>query len=227
MKISIVVPVYNEASTVGVVLDRLATLDFEKEVIVVDDGSGDDTFRVAKEHGSNPIVERFEENRGKGAAVRRGFEIACGDIVVIQDADLELAPEAIAHLLPLLMAGEADAVYGSRFLTPGAPVPLVRLTANRFITILVNAFYGTRLTDAETAHKAIRRSLLVGLDLESKRFEIEIELTAKLARSGARFAEVPSNYQPRTKGDGKKIGWRDGLVAISTILRYLTWTPRP
>lgn len=124
----------------------------------------------------------------------------------------------ITTLLPPLISQEADAVYGSRFIEPATGLPFVRVATNRFIT---------RLTDAETAHKAIRRSLLVGLDLESNRFEIEIELTAKLARLGARFVEVPSSYQPRTKGDGKKIGWSDGLVAIWTILRYLKWKPRP
>ena len=225
MKISVIVPVYNESPTLGIVLDRLALLPMDKEVIVIDDGSSDGTAEVARSHASLPRVEQFGVNRGKGAAVRRGFEVASGQIVVIQDADLELAPEIITNLIPPIVSGEADAVYGSRFVNATPQVPAVRRAANRLITVLTNRLYGTLLTDAETAHKAMRKSMLDGFDLESDRFDIEIELTAKLARAGARFVEIASPYQPRTKHDGKKIGWRDGLAAISALLRYRRWQP--
>ena len=225
MKLSVIIPAFNESSTIGLVLDRLSLLQSDIEVIVIDDGSNDGTLSIVKDHLTRPRVERFEHNHGKGAAVRRGIEIATGDVIVIQDADLELDPANIASLVPPIEADEADAVYGSRFLTATPGVPVVRRLANGLITALINLFYGTHLTDAETAHKAVRRSALLGLDLMSSRFEIEVEVTAKLARSKARFVEVPSAYDPRTKNDGKKIGWKDGVIAIWTILRYLRWKP--
>jgi len=225
MKISIVVPVYNEAGTLGRVLDRLALLDLDSEIIVIDDGSNDGTASVAREHPTRPRVEQFEINRGKGAAVRRGVEVATGDIVVVQDADLELDPLNITALLPPLISEEADAVYGSRFVESAAGLPPVRVAANKLITRLTNLVYGIRLTDAETAHKAVLRSTLLGLDLSSDRVEIEIEITAKLARTGARFVEVPSVYEPRSKADGKKIGWKDGVSAVRTVFRYRSWQP--
>jgi dolichol-phosphate mannosyltransferase len=225
MKISIVVPVFNEEATIGLVLDRLSSLDVDKEVIVIDDGSTDTTATVVRGHTSDLVIEHLPQNAGKGSAVRRGIELATGDILVIQDADLELSPDVISQLAAPIEAGVADAVYGSRFLAGATGVPLTRRAANRLLTFLTNRLYGTRLSDMETAHKAIRLDLVRSFPLKSTRFEIEVELTTKLARSGARIKEVSSPYRPRTKDEGKKIRWSDGLLALRTIWRYRTWAP--
>lgn len=221
MKVSIIVPVFNEELTIGLVLDRLSVLDFDREVIVVDDGSTDDTTTVIHGHTSDLVIEKMDINRGKGAAIRRGISIATGDIVVTQDADLEVSPHVIESLVAPIIAGSADVVYGSRFLQGHPEVSLTRRAANRLLTGLVNQMHGVRLTDMETAHKAIRADLARSLNLISDGFEIEVELTAKLAGAGARFAEVPSPYQPRSRDEGKKITWRDGVKAITTA-----WTWR-
>lgn len=220
MKITILVPVFNEEATIGVVLDHLRDLHFEREVIVIDDGSTDETSAIVRGHDSQLVIEHLPENRGKGAAIRRGIELATGDIFVVQDADLEVLPANIEALVAPIITGVADAVYGSRFLEQAGHVPLSRRLANRLLTAFTNRLYGTRLTDMETAHKAIRTDVLRALDLVSERFEIEVELTAKLARCGARIAEVPSPYNPRTKDEGKKITWRDGVEALATIWRW-------
>jgi len=222
MNVSVVVPVYNEETTIAEVLDSLAPLDLY-EVIVVDDGSSDGTAALVEEHVSKPILLRQPANRGKGAAIRRGLQAARGDVLVIQDADLELSPTMIKKLVEPIAAGNADAVYGSRFLEGAERVPRVRRAANRFLTRLTNVLYGTELTDMETAHKAFRAPLLAGLDLRSNRFEIEAELTIKLARSGAVFAEIASPYHPRLRSEGKKIRWHDALTAAATLLRYYRW----
>lgn len=222
MKVSIIVPVFNEELTIGLVLDRLSVLDFDREVIVVDDGSTDDTTAVIHGHTSDLVIEKMDINRGKGAAIRRGIAIATGEIIVTQDADLEVSPHVIESLVAPIVAGGADVVYGSRFLHGHPEVSITRRFANRFLTALVNRMHGLHLTDMETAHKAMRSDLARSLDLISDGFEIEVELTAKLAGAGARFTEVPSPYQPRSRDEGKKITWRDGLKAITTI-----WAWRP
>lgn len=226
MKVSVIVPVYNEESTIGPVLDELDTLPLEKEIIVVDDASNDETQTIVNRHWSSPIIERLPVNGGKGTAVRRGIELASGEIVVIQDADLELSPSRIQALIDPIEQNRADAVFGSRFLNQGSRVPLTRRLANLLLTRVTNLVYGTQLTDMETAHKAFRQTLLDGLPLVSERFEIEVEITAKIARSGARIVEVPTPYSPRTRAEGKKIKWRDGLIALWTILRHARWRPR-
>lgn len=226
--ISIVIPVHNEESTIGAVLDRVARLDVghPKEVILVDDGSTDETANIIRSHDSTIRLEHLALNGGKGTAVRRGIALAQGTVIVIQDADLELSPDVIQHLVEPILAGKADAVYGSRFLVKSERVPMVRRLANRFLTGLTNLLYGTRLTDMETAHKAIRRELVQGLDLHAERFEFEAEVTAKLARSGARILEIASPYAPRTKHEGKKIRTRDGWLAIKTLFSYRRWAPQ-
>lgn len=223
--ISIIVPVYNEESTIGPVLDELEALPLDKEVIVVDDASVDKTHAIVRAHGSGPIIERLHVNGGKGTAVRRGIELASGDIIVIQDADLELSPASIEALVQPIVDGTADAVFGSRFLAQAGRVPLTRRLANALLTRLTNLVYGTHLTDMETAHKAFRRSLLSDVLLTSERFEIEVELTAKIARSEARIVEVPTPYEPRSRSEGKKIKWRDGLQALWTIVKHARWRP--
>ena len=225
MKLSIVVPVFNEEATIGSVLDRLSLIDVDKEIIVVDDGSTDTSASVIRAHSSELRIEHLPNNSGKGSALRRGIELSEGDVLVVQDADLELSPDVIKALVAPIVDGRADAVYGSRFLEGAARVRISRRLANWLLTSITNRIYGTQLTDMETAHKAIRMSLIKGLQLESKRFEIEVELTAKLARSGARFQEISSPYRPRTKDEGKKIHWSDGFLALRTLWRYRGWRP--
>lgn len=220
-----VVPVFNEEATIGLVLDRLSMLDVDKEVIVIDDGSTDTTATVVRGHNSDLVIDHLPSNAGKGTAIRRGIQLATGDVLVIQDADLELSPDLISQLVAPIVAGEVDVVYGSRFLNGAEAVPLTRKVANRLLTSLTNLLYGTRLSDMETAHKAVNLNIVRSLPLESHRFEIEVELTAKLARSGARFAEISSPYRPRTKDEGKKIRWRDGLLALRAVWRYRRWIP--
>lgn len=223
--ISIVVPVYNEESTIGPVLDELAAVPLEKEIIVVDDASVDNTLAILHNHPTQPTVELLPANGGKGTAVRRGIELATGDIIVIQDADLELSPSRIEALVAPISSGSADAVFGSRFLDAPERVAWTRRGANALLTRLTNFVYGTELTDMETAHKAFRRSFVTGIPLIARRFEIEVELTAKLARSGARIIEIANPYQPRTRSEGKKIRWLDGLIALWTIIRHARWHP--
>lgn len=225
MKISVIVPVFNEEATIGLVLDRLSAVEIEKEVIVIDDGSTDSTPVVVRGHSSDLVIDHLPTNGGKGVAIRRGIQLATGDIVVVQDADLELSPEIITQLVAPIARGEVDAVYGSRFLNGGAGVPMTRRAANRLLTGLTNVIYGTHLSDMETAHKAVRLDVIRSLTLESNRFEVEVELTAKLARSGALISEVESPYRPRTKDEGKKIKWRDGILALRTLWRFRRWIP--
>lgn len=225
MKVTVVVPAYNEEATIGLVLDQLEQLDLDAEVVVVNDGSTDRTAEVVRARESARVRLVDKPNGGKGTALRRGFEEAVGDIVVVQDADVELSPANIPNLVAPILRGDADVVYGSRFLLPVPGLKRRRLLANRFLTTLTNAVYGTRITDMETAHKAVRAELLKGLPLESTRFDIEVELTAKLARSGARFVEIPSRYTPRSVEQGKKIRFRDGVHAVQMILHWARWKP--
>jgi glycosyltransferase involved in cell wall biosynthesis len=218
--LSVIIPVYNEEQTIGEVVDRVAAVPIPKEIIVVDDGSTDESLHVLASRGDRlRVVHESPVNQGKGTAIRIGLTYARGDAVVIQDADLELRPEEYARLLEPLRAG-AEAVYGSRFLGGGnRNIPRRTVLANRFLTLLTNLLYGARLTDMETAYKMVRRSTLARLELRAQRFEFEPKLTAKLLRAGVRIVEVPITYNPRTSEEGKKIGWRDGLQAITWLVR--------
>ena len=227
-QLSIVVPVYNEEQTVGAVVERLLTVDLPlaREILVVNDGSTDGTRGVLDaltEAGETLRVIHAPVNGGKGRAVRTGFAAARGSIVAIQDADLELDPAEIASLVAPILAGQTDAVYGSRFLEGGSGTPLATLAANRLLTMLTNLLYGAALTDMETCYKVMRADVAKGLGLECERFDIEPEITAKLLRGGHRILERPVKFQPRSRAQGKKIGWRDGLQAVAVLVRYRDW----
>jgi glycosyltransferase involved in cell wall biosynthesis len=222
--ISIVVPVFNEEATVAQVIDRLLAIELPipREILVVNDGSTDGTRSVLDAiaaHDSLRVVHAAA-NGGKGLAIRIGFEQARGTIVAIQDADLELDPAELAALVMPILAGETPVVYGSRFLRGSAGAPWLTFAANRFLTGLTNVLYGSRLTDMETCYKMMRIELARSLQLEASRFDIEPEITAKLLRAGHRIVELPVRFEPRSRAQGKKIGWRDGVKAIAVLLRH-------
>lgn len=221
--LSVVVPCYNEASTVKELLNRVLASEWVSEVILVDDGSTDGTLDAARSVVDSRlrIIEQ-PRNMGKGAALRRGFKEARADFVVVQDADLEYDPAEYGKLLEYLLAGDADVVYGSRFLTdrPHRVLYYWHSLGNRVLTTLSNAFTNLNLTDMETCYKVFRREVLDGLDLREDRFGIEPEITAKVARAHARIYEVGISYSGRTFEEGKKIGWRDGLHALRCIVQY-------
>ena len=234
--LSVVVPVYNEESTVALILERIAATPFSKEIVVVDDGSTDGTrtYLNRVKHGEagfagpdgRPVpvhVFFLPQNRGKGAALRRGFPEARGEIVVVQDADLEYDPRDYEKLLEPILQGQADVVFGSRFLGGPQRVHLFwHYVGNRVVTLLSNVFTNLNLTDMETCYKAFRREVIqdIAPTLRSSRFGIEPELTAKVARRGYRIYETPITYHGRGYGAGKKITWRDGLAAIWHIVRF-------
>ena len=222
--ISIIVPAYNEAATIAAVVDRLFTIDLPdaREIIVVNDGSRDGTKAVldglAIAH-RELIVVHVDENRGKGHALRLGFARAGGSVIAIQDADLELDPAQLAGLVTPILNGETAVVYGSRFLDKRPDAPPLTIAANRFLTWLTNVLYGAALTDMETCYKIMRADVVRSLALTADRFDIEPEITARLLLGGHRILERPARFTPRSRAAGKKIGWRDGLIAIAVLIR--------
>lgn len=223
MKVSVVIPVYNEAATMEAILSAVRAVPLEKEIIVVDDASTDGTREILERIGpaGNVRVLLHERNRGKGAALRTGFRAATGDIVLIQDADLEYDPAEYPRLIEPILAGLADVVYGSRF-AGGPPRRGGRRHAwgNRLLTWLSNQFTGLRLTDMETCYKVFRREIIQAIDIEENRFGVEPEITAKLARMGCTIREIPIGYRGRSYAEGKKIGWKDVFRAVWCIVKY-------
>jgi glycosyltransferase involved in cell wall biosynthesis len=222
MKLSVVMPVYNEESTVEAILNRVLQAPGLLEIIVVDDASTDRTAQALERVADARVrVFRHAKNRGKGAALRTGFAQVHGEVVVIQDADLEYDPKDYPKLLGPIEANLADVVYGSRFTGESHRVLYYwHYVGNRFLTTLSNMFTNLNLTDMETCYKAFRAEALKGLKLKSERFGIEPEITAKIARRGLRVYETSISYHGRNYSEGKKITWRDGLVAIATIVRF-------
>lgn len=228
-KLSVVIPAYNEQATIEMLLARVAAAPLPPgvtlEMVVVDDGSRDGTRELLRElvkKGEPPFVYvEHEKNQGKGAAVRTGFAKATGDVLLVQDADLEYSPNDYPVLLQPILDGQAEVVFGSRFL--GGPHRVLffwHSVGNRFLTMLSNMFTDLNLSDMETCYKVFKAEVLRGMELKSNRFGIEPELTARVAKTRARIYEVPISYHGRTYAEGKKIGWKDGFSAIWSILRF-------
>jgi glycosyltransferase involved in cell wall biosynthesis len=227
-KLSIIVPVYNEESTIGIVLEKLIKLelnDCDKEVIVVNDGSTDKTAEVLERFKDRCKVVHKGKNEGKGSAIKIGLKHASGDIITICDADLEYDVEDIPRMLFYLISNNHDIVYGSRFLKCNPVKYINYFLGNKFITSLINLLYSASLTDAYTCYKMFRREIVNNMHIVSKRFEVEAELTCKLLKLGYQIKEIPINYTPRSFSEGKKIKFVDGVRAIFTIFKILCWKP--
>jgi glycosyltransferase involved in cell wall biosynthesis len=220
--LSVVMPVYNERATIDEIIARVVSVPMRIELIVVDDcstdGSRDQLVTLQRQHGFTLFLQ--DRNQGKGAALRRGFAAVTGDIVVVQDADLEYSPEEFPMLVELIADGRADVVYGSRFLGRHRVFLFTHYLGNRLLTLLTNVLYNTMLTDMETCYKVMRREVLDGMRLTSNGFGIEPEMTAKIFKRGFRVYEVPITYDGRSYDEGKKIGWKDGVVALWVLLKY-------
>ena len=222
-KLSIVIPAFNEKKTIGTVVEKVLSTSYRKEIVIVDDGSNDGTREELKSLESEPSVRIIykDRNRGKGAALREGFQNITGQVVIIQDADLEYDPIDYGALLEPILDGRADVVYGTRFL--GGPHRVLffwHYVGNRLLTMLSNMLTNLNLTDMETGYKVFRSPVLKDLSLKSNRFGFEPEITAKVARKKWRVYEVPISYSGRDYGEGKKITWKDGLAALFHIIRF-------
>jgi glycosyltransferase involved in cell wall biosynthesis len=229
--LSIVIPVFNERQTIRQLVEAVLAIDLgsiEKELVIVNDystdGTGDELGRLAAEHPCIRVLQH-ERNQGKGAALRTGFRAASGDIVLVQDADLEYDPREYPKLIQPILEGKADVVFGSRFVGGESHRVLYfwHSLGNKFLTLLSNMFTDLNLTDMETCYKVLRRDVLAELTVEENRFGFEPEITAKVAKLGCRVYEVGISYAGRTYNEGKKIGWRDGVRAIWCILKYNLW----
>ena len=224
MKLSIIIPIYNEEKLIKEVLRRVRQLPFDKEIILVDDASIDGTHKILEqevaEHPGNTILLTHKHNQGKGASIRTGLQHATGDIIIIQDADLEYNPEEIPAVIKPILEGKTNVAYGSRFLGEVKRMRLPNLIANKILALLVSVLYGQRITDEATAYKAFRREVIQQIELKCTGFEFCPEVTAKLLRKGEKIIEVPVTFTARTFWEGKKIGWRDFFIALYTLIKY-------
>jgi glycosyltransferase involved in cell wall biosynthesis len=224
-KLSVIVPVFNERNTLVEILRRMRSVELpdgvEREIIIVDDGSDDGTRDVLKQLSDSTVrVVMHDMNQGKGAAVRTGLEIATGDYILIQDADLEYDPEDWPRLMHPVLRGRARVVYGSRFTGERRNMLFLHWIGNRFLSLVTNVLYNTTLSDMETCYKLVDKRLLDGMHLRADAFDIEPEITAKILKQGVRVYEVPISYAGREFDEGKKITWRDGFAALWTLVKY-------
>ena len=225
MKLSIIMPVYNEQETLSEILNQVRAVELdsvEKEIVVVDDGSTDGSRDIlaAEAEAGDLQVHYLEQNRGKGAAVRTGIEHASGDLIVIQDADLEYDPRDYPTLIRPIMEGRVAVVYGSRFLGPRKAMLFWHMVGNKLLTLTTNILYNAILSDMETCYKCFRADVIKDIPLRSRRFEFEPEITAKVLKRGHRIFEVPISYYGREVHEGKKISWRDAPIAFWTLFKY-------
>jgi len=222
MKLSVIIPVYNEAATIQEILKQVRAVGLAYEIIVVDDGSTDRTRELLKAEENQPgtVVIYHDRNQGKGAAVRTGFDRATGEILLIQDADLEYDPRDYPVLLRPIEEGRVKVVYGSRFLGPRKAMLFWHMLGNKALTLLTNVLYNTILSDMETCYKVFKADAIKGIPLRSRRFEFEPEITAKVLKRGHRIFEVPISYYGREYTEGKKITWREGPKAVWTLIKY-------
>ena len=224
-KLSVIVPVFNERNTLVEILRRMRAVELpdgiEREIIIVDDGSDDGTRDVLKQLSDSTVrVVMHDMNQGKGAAVRTGLESATGDYILIQDADLEYDPEDWPRLMHPVLRGRARVVYGSRFTGERRNMLFLHWIGNRFLSLVTNVLYNTTLSDMETCYKLVDKRLFDGMRLRANAFDIEPEITAKILKQGVRIYEVPISYAGREFDEGKKITWRDGFAALSTLVKY-------
>jgi glycosyltransferase involved in cell wall biosynthesis len=222
-KLSVIVPTFNERNTIAEIVRRMRAVELplEREIIVVDDGSTDGTREVLKQLGDSTLrVVQHPTNRGKGAAIRTGLEHVTGDLVLIQDADLEYDPDDWPKLLAPVLKGRAVVVYGSRFTGERRNMLFWHWVANRMLSLVANVLYNSTLSDMETGHKLFDRRVLDELSLRARRFDFEPEVTAKVLKTGIRIYEVPISYAGRTLEEGKKITWEDGVIALWTLVKY-------
>ncbi|HWW45132.1 MAG TPA: glycosyltransferase family 2 protein [Acidimicrobiia bacterium] len=221
--LSVIVPVYNERNTVAEIVRRMRSVELplEREIVIVDDGSTDGTRQVLSQLADSTVhVVLHDRNQGKGAAVRTGLAQVTGDLVLIQDADLEYDPDDWPKLLAPAMKGRARVVYGSRFTGERRNMLFIHWVGNRFLSLITNVLYNTTLSDMETCYKLFERDVIQGIHLRSRGFDFEPEVTAKVLRQGIRIYEVPISYSGREFDEGKKITWQDGFAALWTLVRY-------
>src|SRR3989339_783551 len=217
--VSIIMPVFNEKNTIKKVIDKIISLS-PHEIILVDDGSSDGTRDVLEKIKSDKIKIIFhDKNQGKGAAIRTGLKYMSGDIVTIQDADLEYNPDEIANLVEPINNNEASVVYGSRFLELKEKKYMLHYMGNKLLNFLTNIIYNSKITDMETCYKVFKKDVILSLNLKAKRFEFEPEVTAKILKRKIKIHELPISYKSRSYNEGKKIGWKDGITALWTLLK--------